>query len=130
MGDRERSGVYSAEAVLGRLVEKDKLYQEYRKAMEAAGDTAEPMRYVNENGRTVAADTSMEAVAGRRKEYEKMIEGPKGEQTTTKVSLQSLSGEERGRPERRRLRETERNISRDLNREKPVTLSRDRGMGR
>ena len=57
MGDRERSGVYSAEAVLGRLVEKDKLYQEYRKAMEAAGDTAEPMRYVNENGRTVAADT-------------------------------------------------------------------------
>ena len=26
MGDRERSGVYSAEAVLGRLVEKDKLY--------------------------------------------------------------------------------------------------------
>ena len=24
MGDRERSGVYSAEAVLGRLVEKDK----------------------------------------------------------------------------------------------------------
>ena len=124
MGDRERSGVYSAEAVLGRLVEKDKLYQEYRKAMEAAGDTAEPMRYVNENGRTVAADTSMEAVAGRRKEYEKMIEGPKGEQTRTKVSLQ------RGRPERRRLRETERNISRDLNREKPVTLSRDRGMGR
>lgn len=78
MGDRERSGVYSAEAVLGRLVEKDKLYQEYRKAMEAAGDTAEPMRYVNENGRTIAADTSMEAVAGRRKEYEKMIEGPKG----------------------------------------------------
>ena len=126
MGDRERSGVYSAEAVLGRLVEKDKLYQEYRKAMEAAGDTAEPMRYVNENGRTVAADTSMEAVAGRRKEYEKMLEG----QTRTKVSLQSLSGEERGRPERRRLRETERNISRDLNREKPVTLSRDRGMGR
>ena len=104
MGDRERSGVYSAEAVLGRLVEKDKLYQEYRKAMEA--------------------------VAGRRKEYEKMLEGPKGEQTRTKVSLQSLSGEERGRPERRRLRETERNISRDLNREKPVTLSRDRGMGR
>lgn len=130
MGDRERSGFYSAEAVLGRLVEKDRLYQEYRKAMEAEGDTAEPMRYVNENGRTVAADTSMEAVAERRKEYEKMFEGPKVEQTRTKVSLQSLSGEEMGRPERRRLRETERNISRELNREKPKQLSRERGMGR
>lgn len=86
------------------------------------------MRYVNENGRTVAADTSMEAVAGRRKEYEKMLEGEGGADQNKGLHAVPVRGE-RGRPERRRLRETERNISRDLNREKPVTLSRDRRDG-
>ena len=58
LGDRERSGVYSGEAVLGRLQEKDKLYQEYRKKpWEAAGDYGGAQRYVNGNGRMIAADT-------------------------------------------------------------------------
>ena len=111
MNAENRKSLYSTQRVLGILVEKDRLYKDYRKAMEAAGQAAEPMRYVNENGRTVLVDSSEESVRRRRLEYEAIKQedgGPartrpdqeeavrtrpdQAQQTRTKTSFSELAG--------------------------------------
>lgn len=115
MEAKGRESLYSTEKVLSRLVEKDGLYENYRKAMEEKGLAAEPMRYINENGRTVKADMSLEAVRQRRSEYEALRRekekplakesGPEKSTERSIVSLKELSKEEKSSKIRMERRE-------------------------
>lgn len=116
---------YSAEQVLGKLVEKAGLYSDYRKAMEAEGKQAPPMRYVDEKGRTVTADMTPEAIEQRKREYEAVKAGgmavqEAGERISEKrerVSLKELEGTKRfQRPERRREAVLEQTFQKDRGR--------------
>lgn len=108
MERKGREGLFSAEKVLRKLVEKDSLYEDYRKNMEEKGLPPEPMRYVNEKGRTVKADVSREAMMNRRNEYENLNKGkemaaPVPERS--RVSLDELTEEEK--PLRKRQEQKE-----------------------
>lgn len=100
MNADNRKSLYSTQRVLGNLVEKDRLYNDYRRAMEAAGQKVEPMKYVNENGRTVRADSSEESVMRRRAEYEALRQGNRGMETAGQLRTEVGPGGQAGTRER------------------------------